>query len=184
MEGKFGNKKAGVVTRKTGLMMIISMLAVTLFIGVAVHPVLSANVVRNNLQPAADDEEYFYCDCDKEANDGAACKTCVEAVFHTVKYMKNHVKNTLEGKGIYFLWTADAAILILEGLILGVKDSGYKIEIDYNELKNAVTFWVSKLWGPQMFFITRFMARLFAISIGITWYLLTFCIDTSTILPT
>jgi hypothetical protein len=177
MEGKIGTIKAGDLSHKKSIMMIVSILAVTVFIGTAVQPALSAPSQNTDSQPVANEKEYFPCDCEQTTTEGAGCQRCVEAVFHAVKYMRAYVKETFKGKGVYFLWTADVAIVVVEGLILGLKDSGFTIDIDYNELKSTVDFWVGKLWGPQMFFITRFMARLGAISIGITWYLLSFCVD-------
>jgi hypothetical protein len=182
MNGKLGNKKAGNFAGKNGVMMIVSILSVILFIGTALQPILSASTVKKDPQQAAGEKEYFTCDCEKDADAGSGGSVCAVAAFNTVKYMIQYVKTTLKGKGIYFLWAADAAIVIFEGLILGIKESGFKPTIDFDKLRASINLWVSKLVGPQMFFITRFMARLGAISIGIFWYLLSICIDTSRII--
>jgi hypothetical protein len=131
--------------------------------------------------PPTFEEECLPCQAEETTKDDVKCKTCIQAAFHAVKYMRNHVKDALSET--YFLWVADATILIIEGLILGVKDSGFKIEIDYNELNDTITFWSNKLIGPQIFFVTRFLAKLGVISIGVTWYLFSFCIDTTKIMP-
>jgi len=182
MEKKFGKNKAGGITNHNWVIMIVSLLVVSLFIGITIQPVMARSLPNNSEVPTVE-EECVPCEAAERAIGDPKCETCVEAVFHAVKYMKDHVKNALKDKGAYFLWTADATILIFQGLILGIKDSGFKIKIDYNELNNTINFWVSKLWGPQIFFITRFMAKLGAVSIGITWYLLSFCIDTTKLTP-
>jgi hypothetical protein len=179
MKKVFGKYKAGGIPRSKGVKTIISIIAVTLFIGIAMQTALAAPIPTMEIEPPAVQEECVTCNFVGPEDEEPKCETCVQAVFHAVKYMVGHVKTSLQGKGKYFLKSADATILIFEGLFLGIKDSGFRIKIDYNDLNNTVDFWVTKLVGPQLFFITRFMARLGAISIGITWYLMSFCVDTS-----
>jgi len=182
MKKKFGKKEAGGIALNSSVIMIVSIVAVTLFIGTAMQPVIaiSDSTASLNAKKELAEEEHLYCDCVKQISEDTGCKTCVEAVFYAVNFMKDHVKDSFKDKGVYFLWTADLALVIVEGLVLGIQDSGFKIKIDQNELKNTVNYWINKLYGPQMFFVTRFMARLGAIYIGITWYLLSFCVYTNT----
>ena len=180
MKKVFGEYKAGGIPRSNGVNMIVSILAVTLFIGMTMQSAIAAPIPTMEIEPpTVSEEECVTCNLVGPEDDEPKCETCAQAVFHAVKYMVDHVKTSLQGKGKYFLKSADATILIFEGLFLGIKDSGFRVKIDYNDLNNTIDFWVTKLVGPQLFFITRFMARLGAISIGITWYLMSFCVDTS-----
>ena len=178
MKEKFGKKEARGSTLNSSVIMIVSIVAVSLFVGTTIQPAIATTGFTTNLntEQAIVEEEYVPCNCEEQISKDAGCKNCVEAVLYAVKFMKDHVKNTFKDKGVYFLRTADIAIVVVEGIVLGLKDSGFKIKIDYNELKNTVNQWVNKLYGPQMFFVTRLMARLGAIYIGVTWYLLSFCI--------
>ena len=178
MNGKFGKKKAGGIALNSSVIMIVSVLAATLFIGAAVQPAISGSKADLNFGQTAVKEEHIPCGCEEPVPKDAGCKTCVEAIFHAVKYMKGHVNNYIQylrSNGTYLLWTMDLAIEIFEGLRLGIQDSGFKIKINLTELNNTINIWVNKLWGPQMHLITRISARLVAIYIGITMYLLTFC---------
>ena len=181
MKKVFGEYKAGGIPGGNGVKMIVSIIAVALFIGIAMQTAIAGSIPTIDNEPVAVEEECITCNFIELGDEKPKCETCVQAVFHAVEYMVDHVKTSLQGKGVYFLKTADATILIFEGLFLGIKDSGFRVKIDYNDLNDTIDFWVTKLVGPQLFFITRFMARLGAISIGITWYLMSFCVDTSKI---
>jgi hypothetical protein len=89
--------------------------------------------------------------------------------------MKEYVNENINDT--YFFWTVDGSILIFQGLINGFKESGYTLEVDVNELKANIEHWVNKTVGSQKFTITLFLAKLGAITIGVTGYLLTLCID-------
>jgi hypothetical protein len=178
MNKKFGKKEAGDTASNSGLITIVSMLVVALFIGVAVQPMISGTISNVNDGQTMVEEEHISCGCGKPGTKDTDCKTCSEAVFHAVKYMKDYVNNYiqyLKRNGFYPLWTMDLTIEIVEGLTLGVLDSGFKIKINMTELGNTIQSWVNTLYGPQVHFITRVTIMLFAIYVGITWYLLTLC---------
>ena len=180
MKEVYGKYRAGGIPGCNVLKMIVSIMAVTLFIGISMPAAIAGSIPNVDHESVPVEEECLECGFIEPGNEKPNCETCVQAVFHAVKYMIGHVKRNLPEE-IYFLKTADASILIFNGLVLGIIDSGFRIEIDYNDLNNTINFWVKKLVGPQLFFITRFMARLGAISIGITFYLLSFCVDSSKI---
>jgi hypothetical protein len=176
MKKKFGRNKAGGITKKNSVIMIVSIIAVTLFIGIAIQPVIAAPLYSDEAKEV--EEECIPCKYEEEYTLGdAKCKTCVGAVFHSVRYMKDHVRTVLKGRGVYFLWTVDASILIFEGIILGLQDSGFKFEIDYVDLFQYINNSVNKLVDPAnyLFPVTKYLAILFAIPIGITVYLLRLC---------
>ncbi len=178
MKGKFGKKEAGGITLNSSAIMIVGLAVVTLFVGVAIQPAISVSAVSSNVGQAVVEEEYVPCDCEEQNSKDAGCKTCVEAVFHAVNYMKGHVKSYIEylrSRGVYLLWTMDFTFEIIEGLKLGFQDSGFKIKINLTVLNDTINIWVNKLYGPQLHLITRISARIIAIYIGITMYLLTFC---------
>lgn len=177
MGKKFGMNKAGHIPSKETVTMIVSILAVTLFIGTTMQPIIAAPAVPLSIGVAEVEEECIPCKAEELAQRDSKCKTCVGAVFHSVKYMKDHVKATMKDKGVYFLWTVDVSIVIFEGLILGLEDSGFKIVIDYEDLFQYINNSVNKLVNPTnyLFPVTKCLATLIAIPIGITVYLLTLC---------
>ena len=178
MNKKFGKKEAGDFALNSSLIMVVSVLVIVLFIGVAVQPIMSGTISNVNDGQTIVEEEHISCGCGKPGTKDAGGKTCTDAIFHAVQYMKNHVNNYiqyLKRNGFYPLWTMDLTIEIIEGLTLGLKDSGFKIKINITDLGNTIQTWVNKLLGPQVHLITRISVALFAIYIGVTWYLLTLC---------
>ena len=181
MKKKFGKTKAGGITNNNGLIMIVSIIAVTLFIGAAVQPAMAVSKSSNDPGITGVNEICIPCnDPEKVTQEDPKCETCVAAVFHAIKYMMNHTvttwKNNKSGDW-HFFWTVDASLLITQGLILGIEDSGFRIEIDYEDLFIFVDNMVDKLVDPSnyLFPVTIFLARLAAIPIGITVYLLKLC---------
>lgn len=181
MKERIGKTKAGGITNNNSIFMIISILAVTLFVGTAIQPAIARSTSNNDPKPTTIEEVCIPCnDAEKWIEGDPKCETCVAAVFHAVKYMMNHTittwKNNKSG-GWHFFWTVDASLLITQGLILGIEDSGFKIQIDYEDLFHFVDNMVDKLVDPTnyLFPVTIFLARLAAIPIGITVYLLKLC---------
>ena len=178
MNKKFGKNEAGDIGLNSSVITIVSMFVVALFVGVAVQPMMSGAISNVNDGQTIVEEEHMSCGCEKPKTGDSDDKTCSEAVFHAVRYMKDHVNNYiqyLKRNGFYPLWTVDLTIEIVEGLTLGLIDSGFKIKINMTDLSNTIQFWVNKLLGPQVHLITRVTVILFAIYIGISWYLLTLC---------
>ena len=103
----------------------------------------------------------------------ASCDTCKEAVQFAIDYMIDHVQTNT--KGIYFLHTVDVSILIFQGLMQGFRASGYQMEVDEEELKSVIDYWVDTLVEHQIFTITKFLATFGSIVIGITDYLIHLC---------
>ena len=160
MEKYNGKKEAGSVPKYNKMLMIISVFAVSLFVGMAVQPVFAGPIstsetIKNSQTP------------------DPQCDSCSQAVVFAIEYMIKHVKDNLDG--IYFLWSVDATILIFQGLIIGLSKSGFKPTLDEDELKANINYWVKKLVGPQLFTSTKLLANIGAISIGITGYLLKLC---------
>jgi hypothetical protein len=93
--------------------------------------------------------------------------------------MCKHVISTLkeEDNGIYLLWTVDASILMFEGLVMGLEDSGFKIKVDYADLFQYINTTMHRLVKPDnyLFPVTKVLAILVTIPIGTTVYLLRVC---------
>ena len=156
---------------------VISCLVMSsLFIGAALPGVFAGAVNSEKIQHIKDDEPCKLCrENVAQPKNRPGCESCNEAVAFAVDYMKDYVSENVNGT--YFLWTVDVSILIVQGLVNGFKESGYKIEIDVDELKNNIEYWVNKTVGSQKFTVTQFLAKLGAITIGVTGYLLKLCID-------
>jgi len=178
MKKNNGKKEASYIGKNNTVIMIVSILAVTLFIGAAMQPVMAGELPIKGNEPAAVEEECLPCKSKEKINkEDTECKTCVEAVSHAVKYMVDHINKSLNGNGWYLMWPVDASILIFEGIVLGFEDSGFKMEVDYDDLNDFINKTVEKYVGPQLFPVTKLLATLAAISIGITGYLLLLCND-------
>lgn len=146
--------------KKNTVIMITSLLVVGLFIGTVMPSVFAASSASSKSNNPPNHPE---------------CETCKEAVDFAVGYMKVYVKDNINGT--YSLWSVDVAILIFEGLIRGFEESDFEIKIDENELKASIEYWVNKTVGPQKFTVTLFLAKLGAIIIGVTAYLISLCND-------
>ena len=160
MEKENEKNKAGSLPRHNTLIMIVGIFAVSLFIGMAVQPAIAGEISTTDINMA-------------QSTPDPQCDSCSEAVLFAVEYMIQHVRENLSG--IYFLWTVDATLLIVEGLLIGFSKSGFSITINKVELQANVYYWVNKLVGPQLFTTTKLLANIGAIGIGITSYLLTLC---------
>ena len=160
--------------RKNTVIMIASLLVITLFIGAGMP-----SVIAGSIHHTVDEQEVVidgcpFCGSDDSPDDPSS-ESCEDAVDYAVDYMKEHVKENMNGT--YFLWTVDVVILVFEGLIKGFKESGFTIEIDEEALKANIEYWVNKTVGPQQFTVTLFLAKLGAIAIGVTGYLISLCDD-------
>jgi hypothetical protein len=177
MKGKFGKKEASHFGKNNAVMMIVCIFALTLFIGTAVQPAIASTITRQNIETYTAEEECTICAPRADIpSTNPNCKTCQEAVSYAVEYMKYYVKDKLKDVNeTYFLWTLDVVILISEGIHLGLQQSGFKIEVDKEDLNDNIVYWVNKTVGPQMFNVTLFLAKIGAISIGVTSYLITLC---------
>ena len=147
--------------------------------GIALPSVIAGSLSPKGAEQEAVNEGCPLCAPDPEhPPDVPSCETCKDAVDYAVDYMKDYVKENVNGT--YFLWQVDVALFIFEGLIKGFKESGFNIEIDEDALKASIEYWVNKTVGPQQFPVTLFLAKLGAIAIGITGYLISLCNDDDT----
>jgi hypothetical protein len=158
-----GKNQAGNLSKNSAMVMIVSILAVSMFIGIAFQPAIASSVSKEEKK----------AEIKQPLGPDPSCDSCAKAVAFSIEYMVNHVKSNLNG--VYFLWSVDATILIFQGLILGLQQSGFKPEINEMELKATVHYWVKKLVGPQIFTTTKLLAKIGAVGIGITGYLLSLC---------
>jgi hypothetical protein len=159
--------------RHKNLMFIATCLSVlALFVGTITPSVISSPII--NVQTKTEKQRCYSCEsAQKYSTLDSSCESCKEAVNYAINYMKDYVKENINDT--YLLWSVDLVILIFEGLTKGIIESGYNIKIDYDELENYIEFWVNKTVGLQMFPVTIFLAKLGAITIGITAYLLSLC---------
>jgi hypothetical protein len=157
--------------RHNNLMFIVTcIMIVTVFVGVVTPSVMSHSTINS------ENHRCYSCEsAQKNSESDPICESCKEAVNFAINYMKDYVKE--ETNGTYFLWSFDLVILIFEGLTKGIIESGYNIEINYDVLLEYIEFWVNKTVGSQMFPATIFFAKLGAIAIGVTGYLLSLCSD-------
>lgn len=184
MEKKFRKNKAGHIPSNKKVTMIISILAVTLFIGAAIQPVMAGTLPDKEPESQTVEEECLPCKGEEPVKVGPSCKTCACAMDFAVWFMVDFVDDNL-ADGPFLIKSGELVGLIFLGLIKGFKESGFKIEIDSEDLKTNITYWVDKLVEPDNYWfnVTEILANLVAIAIGITAYLLTLCGDSSPNLP-
>jgi hypothetical protein len=174
MNKNLGKNEASGFRNKSGAFMIVSIIAVSLFFGTALQPAIAQPLLEVNVEVEEDDDECTLCRTrERSAETTKKCKSCSEMVVHTMKFMMKHVNDSVDG--IYFLWTVDATLYIFEGIILGIKDSGFELDVDEDELKDYIGKTIDRLIGEQHFSVTKFLAVLGAISVGISGYLLSLC---------
>lgn len=184
MNKRFGRNKAGGITKKNSVIMIVSIMTVTLFIGTAIQPAIATPLTGDGAEIGEVEEECIPCKYEEERTQGdAKCKTCVGAVFYAVRYMNGHVMDKTKakilegGKLIYPLWTVDLSMLFSQGLIKGLLESGFRFEVDFVDLCQSINNTVNKLVDSANYFfpVISYLAILVVIPIGITVYLLRLC---------
>jgi hypothetical protein len=177
MKGKFGKKEASQNGKISPVIMIVCVFTMILFIGTAVQPAIATTFTNQEFETRNNHEDCPLCAPRADIpNNNPNCKTCKEAVSYAVEYMKDYVKEKLKDVNeTYFLWTLDMALLMSKGILIGFQKSGFEIKVDTEELNENIVYWVNKTVGPQMFNVTILLAKLGAISFGITSYLLTLC---------
>jgi hypothetical protein len=162
--------------RKSNIFIITSLVMTCVIVGAGATNVFAGAISKERNEINQIDEPCILCKA-KNSNEekGPGCESCNEAVAFAVDFMKDYVKENI--KNTYFLWSVDASIIICEGLIIGFRESGYRLDVNVSQLKANIEYWVNKTVGPQKFTVTLFIAKLGAITIGVTGYLLTLCID-------
>ena len=176
MEKKFGKNKAGYHSSKKTVTLIISILAVSLFIGAAVQPVIASPISKSNSVSAEIQEECIPCKVVETTKKDPPCTTCACAVNYAVAYMIDFVNDTMKDHK-FPLWRAELVGMIFEGLVVGFIESGFKFNVDAKVLKVHIKYWIDELVEPDnyRYNVTEILANIYAIGIGITGYLLTLC---------
>jgi hypothetical protein len=184
MKKIFGKNEASHNGNKNSVIMIVSIIAVSLFIGTAMQPALASPISDKEINSETDPDNCSLCrPRSKDAGPGPSCKTCLcavgIAVTHSLKYAKDKINykiNENNGEVIDGI-LGDIVLWLLEGTAEGIKKSGFKIDIDYNELKDVIKNLVNEGIGPQGHDITKILVTLRYISIGIRIYLVSLCIN-------
>lgn len=162
--------------KKSTIVYIIGLVMSCLFVSAFVPSVFAGAISQDKIDMEHNEKVCIPCRTKQRIeSDNPFCDTCREAVEFAVDFMKDYVKEKIDDT--YPLWSFDVTILILEGLVHGFIESGFLMEIDVNELQSNIEYWVNEIVGTQKYNATLFLARLGAITIGVTTYLLTLCIE-------
>lgn len=162
--------------KKSTIVYIIGLVMSCLFVSASVPSVFAGAMSQDKIEMERNEELCVPCRLREiTESDNPNCDTCREAVEFAVEFMKIYVKEKIDDT--YPLWSVDVTILILEGLVNGFIESGFLMEIDVNELQSNIEYWVNEIVGSQKYNATLFLARLGAITIGVTVYLLTLCTE-------
>lgn len=159
----FGRNEAGSSRRKNPVVMIISILAVSIFIGSAIQPALADDItlpikpIKQNLEKKG------------------LCTTCHCAVDFAIDHMIIYVKNNAPPDKEHLFWRVEYVALIWQGLNQGLKLSGFEVKINIIEVMAEIEYWVDEIADGQILPVTRFLANLTAIGAGLLTYLTTLC---------
>ena len=181
-----GKNEASRSSNKSSAIMIVSIIAVTLFIGTSLQPAIASPIPEVEER----EEECLLCRSrERPAETKPKCKSCLctayVAVGHGIGYTKDKIIEQVEQNNgeVYDGIFGDIVLWLVEGIAEGIVVSGFKLEFDKEELKGIIKDYVDKHIGPQGHDITKILIALQAISIGIRIYLISLCADGRHILP-
>jgi hypothetical protein len=172
MKKKFGKNEASDYRAKNTVIMIVSILSVSLFIGTAIEPVMAGRIPNQQTELAI--EECLPCKVQEKPPECETCMDAVELIFNeTIIYVTTNLPNeSFPGKGIELL------CYIYEGIIIGIDKSDFEFEYDEDELKENITYWIDQFLHPnQEHNITVVLMALVGIVTGVVLYFLKQCND-------
>ena len=178
MRKNLGNYEAGHNGKKKTGMMIVSIVAVTLFIGTALEPALADPLSPVEIKTPENEEECTLCASgSSDPVNNPECKSCIEAIKFAVNYSRSHVNQTFANDSIWYpLMVVEVAIAIFEGIHEGLKISGFKVSIDEEALKEKIKYWVDRTVDSNYKYnMTEFLAVIGSVFVGVLAYLLTRC---------
>jgi hypothetical protein len=178
MKKKYGKNEAGDFRAKNTVIMIVSIIFASLFIGMAIEPVVSGDNVAQEIETQAED-----CIPCKNKDNPNLCRNCKDAVRYVVNVTWNYINVTYpwEDIGEFPGWRMELVLTIVDGLQEGIsdlKDQDFKIITNEEELKENVSFYMDKFLHPnQNHTITVVIMTMAAIFTGVSSYLLQKCVD-------
>ena len=175
MNKKIGKNEASHIRIKNTVIMTVSLIAVSLFIGTAIQPAIAGSLSTQGVESEPVEEECTLCA--ESSSNLPVCKTCVEAVNFAIDYSMDYVKEKVNNTPVWYpLKVREITIHLRDGIIEGLFKSGFSFkEIDKEELNATIAYWVNLTVGEQTLNRTLFVAYIGAIAIGITGYLLSLC---------
>lgn len=180
MKKKYGKNEASGFGRKSTVIMIGSILAVSLLIGTAIKPVLAGSVSHQQIDPISVDNECLPCKVRKiQPGKVPDCKTCRCAMEFAVNHSINKTEEKIDKYGLNHTFAGlDVIITLSLGIIEGLILSGFRFNINDTALKENITYWVNKIGGGKQWYpATELLANLTSIGVGILDYLLKLCKD-------
>jgi hypothetical protein len=177
MEKKFGKNKAGHISSNKTVTMIVSVLVITLFIGLAMQPVLA----EPGSEQQVNEEECIPCKAGETPQPIPPCTTCACAVDFAVDYGLKYAKDKVDAKMIeengviYDGFLVDLVLWIREGIREGFTESGFQFNVDVNELQTKIEYWVNKKIAIPEHDLAKIVAALSGILKGVGEYLKTEC---------
>lgn len=175
-----GKKEAGNFPKHNTLIMIVSILTVTLFVGLAVQPAISQKVPAEVI-PTEIEEECIPCKVAEPQNTKPPCTTCAcaidIAVVHALEYTatKVYIKMEKTENEIYSGFFIDLALWIKEGIIEGIAKSGFEFDINIIELGKVCLYWAREKYVIPDHDLAKISAALQGVLKGIGEYLIDVC---------
>lgn len=188
MKNDLGKNEAGGSGNKSSAIMIISIIAVALFIGTALQPAIASPIPEVEVEEK--EEECLLCRSrGNPAETKPECNNCLCTAFVAVDYGIDQTRKKIKEKlvetngEVYDGILGDIVLWLVEGVAEGIVKSGFKIKFDKEELNETIHYYINKYVGPQGHDITKILVALQAISIGIRVYLISLCVEGKHILP-
>ncbi|KYK27473.1 hypothetical protein AYK20_02665 [Thermoplasmatales archaeon SG8-52-1] len=180
MKKKYGKNEASGFGRKNRVIMMGSIFAVILLIGIAMKPVLAGSISHQQIDPISVENECLPCKV-MEAQPGKVsnCKTCKCAMEFAINHSISKVEEKIDQYGLNHTFAGlDVIITLTVGIAEGLFLSGFRFKINETALTENVTYWVNKIGGGKQWYrATELLANLTSIGVGILAYLLKLCKD-------
>lgn len=179
MKKDTGKKEAGNFPKHNTLIMIVSIVTISLFVGLAVQPAIAqkepAKVIPTNI------EECITCKAAYTTQTKLPCTTCSCAVKHAIWYALNYTKNNVfekmketDGK-IYSGFFTDLSLWIADGIVLGIKDSKFYLDVNITELIEVINNTIHEKISIPEHDLAKIVAALEGVLEGVAEYLMTLC---------
>jgi len=180
MKKDTGKKEAGNFPKHNTLIMIVSIVTVSLFVGLAVQPAIAqrepAEVIPTDIEG-----ECIPCKAVNIPQPKLPCKTCACAVYYAIGHAKESTKENVSNKlnetdnKIYSGFFTDLALWIAKGIIEGLDKSGFDFEPKLMDLLGVIDINIKEKIEIPVHNLSKIVAALHGILEGVAEYLIDVC---------
>jgi len=179
MKKDTGKKEAGNFPKHNTLIMIVSIVTISLFVGLAVQPAIAqkepAEVIPTNI------EECIPCKAAGIPQPQLPCKTCACAVNYAIGHALTSTKENVSKKlkenenKLYSGFFTDLALWIAEGIFEGLKESDFEFKPKMKDLLIVIGENIDEKIEIPVHDLAKIVAALNGILEGVGEYLIKVC---------